>query len=382
MTALDDGSVVPPQTIARDRDWDAMIPTCGCRSAVSEATKGKAMSSETMAITPDRIMQRGTAFWGSKTLLSAVELGVFTLLADGPLDGEILRQRLGLHPRSARDFFDALVALGLLERHDGQYANTSETALFLDRGKPSYVGGMLEMANSRLYRYWGNLTEGLRTGEPQNELKEGGLDLFSSLALDEGKLRGFMQAMTGLSLGAAGAIAATFPWDRHQTFADVGTAQGGLPVVLANAHPHLRGIGVDLPNVQPIFEEYVRAHGLQDRVAWQAADIWRDPFPSADVVILGHMLHGWGLERKKLLLQKAYAAVPDGGAVIAYDAIIDDGRRENAFGLLFSLNMLIENQEGAEYTFADCQGWMREAGFRETYAAPLVGPESMVVGIK
>jgi hypothetical protein len=218
-------------------------------------------------------MQLGTAFWGSKTLLSAVELGVFTRLADGPLDGDILRQQLGLHSRSAQDFFDALVALGLLERHDGRYANTPETALFLDRGRPSYVGGMLEMANSRLYRYLGNLTEGLRTGEPQNELKDGGLDLFSSMALDEGKLRGFMQAMTGLSLGAAGAIASEFPWDRHQTFADVGTAQGGLPVVLANAHPHLRAIGVDLPNVQPIFEEYVGAHGLQDRIAWQAADI-------------------------------------------------------------------------------------------------------------
>ena len=202
------------------------------------------------------------------------------------------------------------------------------------------------------------------------------------MALDQRALRGFMQAMTGLSLGAAGAIATTFPWDRYQTFADVGTAQGGLPVVLASAHPHLRGIGVDLPNVEPIFAEYVRAHGLQDRLAWQAADIWRDPFPAADVIILGHMLHGWGLERKKLLLQKAYAALPDGGAVIAYDAIIDDERRENAFGLLFSLNMLIENQEGAEYTFADCQSWMRAAGFRETYAQPLVGPESMVVGRK
>ena len=340
------------------------------------------MSSETTALTPDRIMQLGTAFWGSKTLLSAVELGVFTQLADGPLDAETLRQRLGLHPRSAQDFFDALVALGVLERHDERYANTPEADRFLDRRKPSYIGGMLEMANTRLYRYWGNLTEGLRTGEPQNELKEGGLDLFSAMALDQGALRGFMQAMTGLSLGAAGAIATTFPWDRYQTFADVGTAQGGLPVVLASAHPHLRGIGVDLPNVEPIFEEYVRAHGLQDRIAWQAADIWRDPFPAADVIILGHMLHGWGLERKKLLLQKAYAALPDGGAVIAYDAIIDDERRENAFGLLFSLNMLIENQEGAEYTFADCQSWMREAGFRETYAQPLVGPESMVVGIK
>jgi hypothetical protein len=162
----------------------------------------------------------------------------------------------------------------------------------------------------------------------------------------------------------------------------VGTAEGGLPVELAKAHPHLHGIGIDLPNVRPIFEEYVQAHALQNRITWQAADIWSDPFPAADVVVLGHMLHGWGLERKKVLLQKAYDAVPAGGAVLAYDAIIDDERRENAFGLLFSLNMLIENQEGAEYTGGDCQGWMRAVGFRDTYVEPLVGPDSMVVGIK
>jgi O-methyltransferase domain len=238
------------------------------------------------------------------------------------------------------------------------------------------------MANSRLYRYWGNLTEGLRTGQPQNEIKEGGLDLFSTMALDPDKLRGFMQAMTGLSMASALAIARKFPWERYRTFADVGTAQGGLPVVLAEAHPHLHGIGVDLPNVRSIFEAYVRDRGLAERVRWQAADIWRDPFPPADVVVLGHMLHGWGLERKRTLLQKAFDAVPAGGAVIAYDAIVDDERRENAFGLLFSLNMLIENQEGAEYTGADCQGWMRAVGFAETYAEPLVGPESMVVGTK
>jgi cyclopropane fatty-acyl-phospholipid synthase-like methyltransferase len=202
------------------------------------------------------------------------------------------------------------------------------------------------------------------------------------MALDPDRLRGFMQAMTGLSMASAMAIARRFPWEQYRTFADVGTAQGGLPVVLAEAHPRLVGIGVDLPNVQPIFTEYVRAHGLQDRIRWQAVDIWSAPFPSADVVVLGHMLHGWGLERKKVLLRKAYEAVPERGAVIAYDAIVDDQRRENAFGLLFSLNMLIENQEGAEYTGADCQRWMREVGFTDTYVEPLVGPESMVVGIK
>jgi hypothetical protein len=333
-------------------------------------------------VSPDRILEIGVGFWASKTLLSAVELGLWTELAQGPQSLEELSERLGLHRRSACDFLDALVALGVLQRDGGRYANTSETDVFLDRHKASYIGGLLEMANSRLYRYWGNLTEGLRTGLPQNEIQEGGLDLFSTMALDPTRLRGFMRAMTGLSMGAAMEIARRFPWDRYGTFADVGTAQGGLPVVLAEMHPRLQGIGVDLPNVQPIFEEYVRAHGLQDRIHWQAADIWTDPFPRADVVVLGHMLHAWGLERKKILLRKAYEAVPEGGAVIAYDAIIDDDRRANAFGLLSSLNMLIENAEGAEYTGVDCTAWMREVGFTDTYAQHLVGPESMVVGRK
>src|SRR6478672_7968751 len=178
-------------------------------------------------VTPDAIMQLGTAFWASKTLLSAVELGVFSELAQaGALDGEALRERLRLHQRSATDFFDALVALGMLEREDGRYANTPATDLFLDRAKPSYVGGILEMANARLYEFWGSLTEALRTGELQNEAKGGGEGLFEALYKDPDRLRGFLAAMTGLSTGAALAIAAKFPWDRYKTFCDVGAAQG------------------------------------------------------------------------------------------------------------------------------------------------------------
>jgi hypothetical protein len=336
--------------------------------------------------TPERLLQTGMGFWASKTLLSAVELGVFTELARQPQSLAELSQRLALHPRSAADFLDALVALGFLrkqgEENGLKYSNASDAELYLDRNKDSYVGGLLEMANSRLYRFWGNLTEGLRTGEPQNEIRNGGLDPFSRSDLDAETFRGFIQAMTGLSMGSAQALAQIFPWERYRTFADVGTAQGGLPVVLVKAHPHLRGIGVDLPKVQSIFEEYVRCHALQDSIHWCAADIWSDPFPRADVIVLGHMLHGWGLERKKVLLQKAFDAVPSGGAVLAYDAIIDDERRQNAFGLLFSLNMLIENREGAEYTSAECQTWMRDIGFSSTYFKPLVGAESVVVGIR
>lgn len=331
---------------------------------------------------PDAIMQLGLGFWGSKTLLSAIELKVFTHLAQGPLGLEELTGRLGLHSRSARDFFDALAALGMLRKNADGYSNTPETDLFLDQAKPSYLGGMLEMANERLYPFWESLTEALRTGMPQNELKAGGEGLFDSIYGDPERLRLFLAAMTGLSLGAARAIAEKFPWQDYQTFADVGGAQGGLAVAVAQAHAHLTGRNFDLPVVGPVFEEYVERNGLSGRLSFAPGNFFTDPLPSADVIVMGHILHDWNLEEKLMLVGKAREALPEGGALLVFDAIIDDDRSKNAFGLLMSLNMLIETPGGFDYTGADCSGWMRDAGFRETRVEHLIGPDSMVVGIK
>jgi hypothetical protein len=332
-------------------------------------------------LSPAGIMQLGTAFWASKALLSAVELGVFTELTKGPLDAEALRQRLQLHPRSAHDFFDALVALGMLDRKDGRYANTPETAMFLDRSKPSYVGGMLEMANARLYGFWGSLTEGLRTGRPQNEAKTGG-DFFPVLYSNPARLKQFLQAMTGVSSASGKAIAEKFPWKKHRTFIDVGCAQGCVPVRVALAHPHISGGGFDLPVVGPIFEEYVASFDLASRLRFFSGSFFEDPMPQADVLAMGRILHDWNLEQKKALLAKAHAALPKGGALIIYESVIDDERRQNTFGLLMSLNMLIETEGGFDFTGADCVGWMREVGFRDSYVEHLDGPDSMVVGVK
>jgi O-methyltransferase domain/Dimerisation domain len=331
--------------------------------------------------TPENIMKLGTGFWASKTLLSAIELGVFSTLAGAPADLLTLQKKLGLHQRSARDFLDALVALRMLERENGLYRNTTDTDFFLDRAKPSYMGGMLEMCNVRLYGFWGSLTEALRTGEVQNEAKEG-KDFFGALYAEPERLREFLGAMSGLSAGAAQAIAAKFPWRDYKTFVDVGAAQGILPVTLAHAHAPLRGIGFDLPPVQPVFEEFVANHGLSDRVRFQVGDFFAGALPNADVIIMGHILHDWDVSQKKMLLSKSLASVPNGGAVIVYDAIIDDDRRENAFGLLMSLNMLIESPSGSDYTGADCQQWMRECGFSKTRVEHLAGPDSMVIGLK
>ncbi len=330
----------------------------------------------------DLILQVGLGFWASKTLLSAVEMELFTELAKHPQDLASLQGRLGLHPRSAGDFLDALVALGFLERCDNLYSNVPSADFFLDKQKPSYVGGVLEMANHRLYPFWSHLTAALRTGEPQNEIRSGGPNFFSALYADPERLKGFLKAMTGLSKGANRVIATRFPWKHYRTALDVGTAQGDLIVQVALANPHLSGIGFDLPEVAPIFEDYVATNNLSSRVSFYAGSFFGDPLPKADVVMMGHILHDWSLEEKKLLIRKAFEAIPSSGALIVYESIIDDDRSENLFGLLMSLNMLIETPAGFDYTAADCIGWMKEAGFRETRKEHLLGPDSMVVGVK
>jgi hypothetical protein len=269
----------------------------------------------------------------------------------------------------------------MLERKNELYANTPDTNLFLDKAKPSYIGGFLEMANARLYRFWGSLTEGLKTGLPQNEAKEGG-DFFGTLYADPAKLKTFLPSMTGLSMGASKAIAQQFPWDQYQTFYDIGSAQGGLVVQVALAHPHIKGGGFDLPVTGPIFEEYIQSFGLNDRLQFIPGKFFNDPLPKATVLSMGHILHDWNLEEKKLLIAKAYETLPTGGAFIIFESLIDDERRENAFGLLMSLNMLIELSGGFDYTGADCTAWLKEAGFRQTRVEHLIGPDSMVIGIK
>jgi tRNA G37 N-methylase Trm5 len=144
----------------------------------------------------------------------------------------------------------------------------------------------------------------------------------------------------------------------------------------------LSGIGFDLAEVVPIFDEYAEANGVSDRVRFQAGDFFTQELLTVDVITMGHILHDWSLDEKKMLVGKAWKALNPGGALVVYDAIIDDDRSKNAFGLLASLNMLIETPAGFDYTGAECVGWMNEAGFRDVRVEHLVGPDSMVIGTK
>ena len=335
---------------------------------------------------PSHIMQVGMGFWPSKTVLSAVELELFTQLADEPMSGAEIGERLGLHPRGIYDFLDTLVALRILERDgdgpDGRYRNTDESAAFLDKRSPTYIGGILEMAGARLYPFWGDLTEALRTGEPQNEVKHTGKPMFDELYSDPARLEQFMGAMAGISLGNFQALAEKFDFSKYETVCDVGGATGQLCMILARRHPHLRCISYDLPVVAPIADRTVAAAGLADRVTTASGDFFADPLPQADVITMGLILHDWNLDRKMQLIRSAYDALPEGGAFIVIENLIDDARRENAFGLMMSLNMLIEFGDAFDFTGSDFAGWCREVGFREVEIVPLTGPASAGIAYK
>ena len=337
-------------------------------------------------LSPARIMEVGFSFRSSKTLLSAIELGLFTTLAGRSLTGPELQAALGLHSRANPDFFDALVALRFLERDGdgaaGRYRNTPETGAFLDRASPQYVGGILEMLNARLYRFWGDLTEALRTGRPQNEVKHTGASMFAELYSRPERLEQFMNAMSSVSKANFETLAEKFDFTRYRTVCDVGGATGQLSMILATRHPHLRCTSLDLPVVTAVAERRIEAAGLADRVTARPLDFLAEPLPRADVITMGMILHDWNLEKKKHLVRAAYDALPAGGAFIVVEQLIDDARRENVSGLLMSLNMLIEFGDAFDFTAADFFGWCREAGFTRTEHIPLAGPFSAGIAYK
>jgi precorrin-6B methylase 2 len=335
---------------------------------------------------PAKILDVGMSFFASKTLLAAVNFELFTVLAEGEQSGSEIGAELGLHPRGLYDFLDALVALGFLSREGiketSRYRNSPDADLFLDKKKPTYVGGMLEMCNSRLFRFWADLDEGLKTGKPQNEVKSGDKPMFEELYSDPARMREFVMAMGAIQMGNFIVFSKAFDFSGYKTLCDVGGSGAHLSSQVAASHPHMKCTSFDLPSVTPIAREVVEKFGLADRVEIAEGDFFNDPLPAADVITMGNILHDWGKADKLMLIKKAYDALPEGGALVVIESIIDDDRRHNIFGLLMSLNMLIETEEGYDFSGADFRELALEAGFRETFMMPLTGPSSAAIAVK
>ncbi|REE94793.1 methyltransferase [Thermomonospora umbrina] len=322
-----------------------------------------------------------TGFMVSQVLHAAVDVGVFTALRDGPMDGESLRRRLGLHERGARDFFDALAALGLLERGDGVYANTPVTAAHLgDAEADSYLGGLLAYIGSHWYWSWGRLADALRTGKSQSY---GGEFPYDAIQADPELAERFQQAMFATSTALRAAIAGGFAWERVGTVADIGCADGSLLARLLTAHPHLRGIGFDLPAGVSGFRRTVARHGLEDRARFEAGDFRAGPLPRADALLFAHILIDWDAETRHMLLAKAYRALPEGGTILIVDTLLEETRGpDSAAGLLVGLHMLVDQRGGPSYSAEECFDWLGKAGFRDRRVRSLSGFDRLITAVK
>jgi hypothetical protein len=337
---------------------------------------------------PENIMKIGTGFWASKILLTAVSFKLFTMLAEKrTMKAKDVKDILELKctDRNVYDFLDALTVFGFLKREGildtAIYSNTVDSDTFLDTNKPSYIGGILEMMNNRLYTFWGNLGDGLLTGLPQNETKRSE-DFFGLIYQDPEKLKEFTGAMSGIQMGNFMAFAQKFDFTKYKTLIDVGGSAGLLSIMVAKHNPHMHCTSFDLPPVEPISSATIQRYGLSDRVEAASGDFFTMPIPNADVVVMGNILHDWDEENKIALMKKAYDALPDGGAFVAIEGIIDDERKQNVFGMMMSLNMLIETGTGFDYTFADFNRWADIAGFKSTSIIPLAGPSSAAIAYK
>ena len=341
---------------------------------------------EAKRVDPSNIMQVGMGFWASKALLTAVKMELFTHLAVKPLRGTEIKRELCLNGRGMYDFLDTLVALGFLNRKGSKetalYSNSADSDFFLDKGKMSYMGGILGMANNRLYPFWNFLEEGLKRGTPQNETRTGEKSVFEEIYSDLDRTREFVNAMSGVQTGNFITFATQFDFSDYSTLCDIGGAGAHLSAQVVTHNPHMKCVSFDLAPVGPIALENISLMGVANKVNIVSGDFYEDEFPKADLITMGNVLHGVGTEDKQMLIGKAYDALPEGGALVVIENIIDDERRENAFGLMMSLNMLIETAEGYDFTAADFEEWAKDAGFVDVSVMKLTGPTSAVIAIK
>lgn len=316
------------------------------------------------------------AFWDSRALVTALELGIFTVLDEQPATLAQLCERVGMVELPARSLLNGLCALGVLERDGERYRNGAAASRHLVAGRPGYLGGLTTVVNWQS-TLWGQLRKLLETGESQTR-SGAEFDMYA----DPNVLRRFMEYQETLSAGLGGMLAGAIDWTGYHSVVDLGGARGNVVADVLRANPHLRGGVFDLPAVGQVFDEHVTRLGIADRIDFHPGDFFADRLPAADVFIYGHVLHDWDEPRRQQLVDRAAEALRPGGALLVYDCMIDADRPETERNWLLSLTMQLATPGGSEYPVEDCRAWMENAGLVDIRVLPLINVESVVVGYK
>jgi predicted O-methyltransferase YrrM len=336
-------------------------------------------------LTPTPLMELVTGFWSFKTFSAAVERDLFTRHAGGRVltvagaEGE-----LGLPERPADLLLTACASLGLLERAGDGYRNTALAEEFLVRGKPYYFGGQVTYCDRRTYLPWHRVGEALRSDRPLTWDPDVQESMFDTA--DPQLLATFWEAMYSTSIFTARALAGAVDLGGRRRLLDVGGGSGAYPIELCRLHPGLTATVLDLPHVCEIAAGKVELAGLGDRIGTVPGDFLTDErLPGGhDVLLFSMILHDWDEPTNRVLLAKAYAALPPGGLVIVSELLLDADRTGPAPAALMGMNMLVETIGGRNYSDAEYAEWLAGAGFTgvRTVRFDAPGANGAVLGVK
>lgn len=308
------------------------------------------------------------AFRRSKTMFTAVDLGIFDLLSDAPSTAGAVAQAVGTDPDATVRLLDACAALGLLRKREGLYENQPVAATYLCAASPHTLRGYIRYSDEALYPMWGRLADAIREGTPRWSQAFGlGGPIFSAFFRTEAAMRDFLLGMHGFGMLTSPAIASAFDLSPFRTLADLGGATGHLAIAACERYPALHGVVFDLAPVTALAREQVAKSAARDRIDVVAGDFFTDEFPAADLFAVGRILHDWSDEKIARLLRRIYDALPPDGALLIAERLLNPDGVGPIGGNMQSLNMLVVT-EGKERTFAEYESICRAAGFAEVEA--------------
>jgi len=319
-------------------------------------------------VLPDPVLDLMEAFRRSQALFTAVNLRIFERLNDSPKSLQGLAADAALPAVPLEQLLTACRSLGLISRVNGTYQNTTLTSIYLTESSPSNLLGYIRFSDMAVYRLWSHLTDAVREGSNRWDQAFGSKDnFFENVYADAASLREFIGGMHGLGVITSPTLVSAFDLSGFSHFVDLGGATGHLAMAACRAWPQLNATVYDLAPVCAVAQEHIERAGLESRVKTCIGDFFIDPWPQADLVALGRILHDWNEEKIHFLLRKCFENLPGRGGVLICEKLLNEEKDGPVSAALQSLNMLVIT-EGRERTAGEYTSLLEAAGFRQIEA--------------
>ena len=322
---------------------------------------------------PGELLEISGYFWKTCALHAAVKLDVFTVIGDAQFTGKEISEQLNGSQKGVERLLNVLIAMDLLEKTGGKYANTPAGKTFLAKDSAKYLGHIM-MHHHHLMESWSQLDQAVLSGRPVRTR--------SSFSNDEWR-QSFLMGMFNLAMGLAPKLVPLIDLSSHRHLLDLGGGPGTYAIQFCLNNPQLKATVYDLPTTQPFAEKTIKRFNLADRIQFTDGNYLKDPIKGRyDVIWLSHILHGEGPDDCRMIIQKAAGALEPGGIIIIHDFILNNSMDGPLFPALFSLNMLLGTDSGQSYSEDQIFDMLTAAGVKDIRRIAVESPNDsgIVIG--